>query len=161
MTNHKPTHTAKMQGKPYNKLIVMIVVSFIAMYVLMYAMVNSFANVYPNINQFYMAGLMTTAMIIIEVALMGTMYINKKLNTIIFTLCSVLLIAFFTLIQQQTAVSDKQFLKSMIPHHASAILMSEKSTTQDPEIKKLQNEIIVSQQAEIKVMKAKLKELER
>jgi len=35
------------------------------MYVLMYAMVNTFDNVYPNINQFYMASLMATAMVLI------------------------------------------------------------------------------------------------
>ncbi len=161
MANQKNMHTSKGHTKPYNKLIIMIVLSFISMYVLMYAMVNNFTNVVPNINQFYMAGLMTTAMVIIEVSLMGTMYMNKKLNAIIITLSSVALIAFFFFIQQQSAVSDKQFLKSMIPHHASAILMSKKSTTQDPEIKRLQREIILSQQAEIKLMKAKLNELEK
>ena len=34
------------------------------MYILMYAMVNAFANVYPNVNQFYMAGLMTAPMVV-------------------------------------------------------------------------------------------------
>ncbi len=108
-----------------------------------------------------MAGLMTMPMIIIEMALMSSMYMNKKLNATIIALGSVILIVFFFFIQKQTGVSDKQFLKGMIPHHAAAILMSEQSTTQDPEIKKLQSEIISSQQAEIKVMKAKLKELEK
>ena len=161
MANHKNMNMVKGHNKPYNKLIIMIIISFIAMYILMYAMVDSFANAVPNINQFYMAGLMTTAMVIIEVLLMGDMYMNKKLNAIIIALSSVVLVAFFFFIQQQTAVSDKQFLKSMIPHHASAILMSEKSTTQDPEIKKLQSDIISSQRKEIEQMKAKLKELNK
>ena len=160
MAKHTNMKMAK-GGKPYNKLIIMIVVSFIAMYVLMYAMVNSIANAIPNINQFYMAGLMTTAMVIIEVALMGTMYMNKKLNAIIIIISSVTLLAFFLFIQQQTGVSDKQFLKGMIPHHAAAILMSEQSNTKDPEIKKLQNDIISNQRKEIEQMKAKLKELNK
>lgn len=161
MATHKNMNMGKGHSNPYSKLIIMIIISFIAMYVLMYAMVNSFANAVPNINQFYMAGLMTTAMVIIEVALMGAMYMNKKLNAMIIAISSVLLIAFFFFIQKQTAVSDKQFLKSMIPHHASAILMSEQSTTQDPEIKKLQSDIISSQRKEIEQMKAKLKELNK
>jgi len=161
MANHKNMKMAKGDNKPYNKLIIMIVVSFIAMYVLMYAMVNSIANALPNINQFYMAGLMTSAMIIIEILVMGAMYMNKKLNAIIIAISSVVLIAFFFFIQQQTGVSDKQFLKGMIPHHAAAILMSEQSKTQDPEIKKLQSDIISSQQKEIEQMKAKLKELDK
>ena len=115
----------------YKKLMVMVVLSFMSMYMLMYAMVNTFANVIPNVNQFYMAGLMTVPMIFIEMALMGSMYMDKKLNTIIIGVSSILLIAFFVFIRQQSAVSDKQFLKSMIPHHASAILMCEKANLQE------------------------------
>ncbi len=161
MANHKSMQMGKGNAKPYNKLLVMIIISFIAMYVLMYAMVNSFSNAVPNINQFYMAGLMTTAMVIIEVLLMNDMYMNKKLNAIIVAISTVMLIGFFLFIQQQTGVSDKQFLKGMIPHHAAAILMSEQSKTKDPEIKRLQSEIISSQRKEIEQMKAKLKELNK
>lgn len=146
---------------PYKKLLIMVLLSFVAMYILMYAMVNSVSNVFPNINQFYMASLMTMPMIIIELALMGKMYTNMKLNTTLIILSSVALIGFFSLIQFQTGVSDKQFLKGMIPHHAAAILMSEQSKSKDPEIKKLQQEIITSQQEEIRVMKAKLKILQK
>jgi uncharacterized protein (DUF305 family) len=157
------THTGMpMEHKGhYTKLLFMALLSFIAMYILMYAMVNSIRNVYPNTNQFYMASLMTMPMIIIELVLMGKMYPNKKLNTILITLSAIGLIMFFLLIQRQTSVSDKQFLKGMIPHHAAAILMSEQSKSQDPYIKKLQEQIIVSQQREIQEMKAKLKELEQ
>ena len=150
-----------MQSNHYIKLLVMAVLSFISMYVLMYAMVNSFVNVIPNINQFYMAGLMTAPMIIIEIVLMGAMYMNKKLNYFIIAISSVVLIALFLFIRQQSAVSDKQFLKSMIPHHASAILMCEKADIQDLEIKELCKSIISSQQEEIDQMKDKLKELEK
>ena len=149
----------KNKNEHYKKLLVMAGLSFMSMYVLMYAMVNTFANVVPNINQFYMAGLMTAPMIIIEMGLMGSMYMDKKLNTIIVTISSILLIAFFVFIRQQSAISDKQFLKSMIPHHASAILMCEKANLQDPEIKELCKSLISGQQGEIDQMKAKLKEL--
>lgn len=145
----------------YKKLLIMAVLSFMSMYALMYAMVNTFANVIPNINQFYMAGLMTAPMILIEIAVMGAMYMDKKLNVIIIAVSSVLLIAFFVFIRQQSAVSDKQFLKSMIPHHASAILMCEKANLQDPEIKDLCQAIISGQQAEIDQMKTKLQELNK
>ena len=150
-----------IQSNHYIKLLVMAVLSFISMYVLMYAMVNTFVNVIPNINQFYMAGLMTAPMIIIEIILMGSMYMNKKLNYFIIAISSVVLIVFFLFIRQQSAVSDKQFLKSMIPHHASAILMCEKTNLQDPEIKELCRSIISGQQEVIDQMKAKLEELEK
>jgi uncharacterized protein (DUF305 family) len=131
------------------------------MYALMYAMVDRFANVIPNINQFYMAGLMTMPMIIFEVVLMRSMYMNKKLNTMIFAIGAVALVAFFLFIRQQSFVSDRQFLKSMIPHHASAILMCENADLQDLEIRELCASIVSSQQQEIDWMKAKLEEFEK
>lgn len=150
-----------MHSDPYKKLLIMTLLSFAAMYGLMYSMVNTFDNIFPNVNQFYMAGLMTMPMILIELIVMSTMYINKKMNYLLMAVSSVALIAFFLFIRQQTGVSDKQFLKSMIPHHASAILMVEKATLHDPEIKELAKNIISSQQAEIDQMKAKLKQLEK
>ncbi len=148
-------------GNHYRKLMYMIVFSYLAMYALMYSMVDVWDNVIPNVNQIYMASLMTASMIIIEMAVMWGMYPNKKLNLGIMTVGVILLIASYLSIRQQTAVSDKQFLKSMIPHHAGAILMSEKAPSNDPAIRALQAKIIVSQRLEISQMKAKLAELDK
>ena len=148
------------EGKHYTRLGIMAVLSFICMYALMYSMVNQFDNVFLNVNQFYMAALMASPMIIIEVLLMHMMYKNKKLNAAILAISGIALVGFFFLIRKQTEVSDRQFLKSMIPHHSGAILMCQQADIQDPEVKKLCESIIVSQQKEIEQMKAKLKELE-
>ena len=148
-------------GNHYRKLMYMIVFSYLAMYALMYSMVDVWDNVIPNVNQIYMASLMTASMIIIELAVMWGMYPNKKLNLGIMTVGVVLLVASYLSIRQQTAVSDKQFLKSMIPHHAGAILMSEKAPSNDPAIRALQAKIIVSQRSEISQMKAKLADLDK
>lgn len=58
-----------MSKKHYGRLVPMTL-SFLSIYVFMYAMVNTFSNVYLNFNQFYMAGLMTAPMVVIELALM-------------------------------------------------------------------------------------------
>lgn len=144
----------------YRKLAIMTVLSFIAMYILMYSMVDKFSNVIPNVNQFYMSGLMSMPMLIIELTVMASMYKNKKLNVALLASGVIGLVVFFVCIRQQAAVGDKQFLKSMIPHHAAAILMVEETPVEDPEIQELARKIITSQQAEIEQMKAKLKELE-
>ena len=154
-------HSKELSLTMYKKLAIMIVLSFIAMYILMYSMVDVFANVIPNINQFYMAGLMTMPMLIIELLIMGSMYGNKKLNISLVVTGFIALILFFAGIRQQAAVGDKEFLKSMIPHHAAAILMGKEASVTDPEIKELIKNIITSQQAEIDQMKAKLKELDK
>ncbi len=137
----------------------MALLSFIAMYVLMYAMVNSFSNVFPNYNQFYMAGLMASPMVLIELWLMRMMYPNKKINTILVLLTLVFFVAFWVGIRQQVAINDEQFLKSMIPHHAGAILMCNEAKITDPEIQALCQNILKGQQSEIDFMKNKLKEL--
>jgi uncharacterized protein (DUF305 family) len=61
---------------------------------------------------------------------------------------------------QQTAISDRQFLRSMIPHHSGAILMCEHASIQDREIQELCETIISSQQEEIDQMEAILQRLE-
>lgn len=70
------------------------------------------------------------------------------------------LAVFWILIRQQTAVAERQFLKSMIPHHAGAILMCQQASLQDAEVVRLCEGIVRGQQAEIDLMKAKLRELE-
>lgn len=152
-TSHGTSHTKHM---PYYHLLIMAALSFMAMYALMYAMVNSFENVYSNFNQFYMAGLMTAPMVLIELAVMRSMYEDRTLNLIVAAVSVLALIAFFVMIRQQTAITDRQFLKSMIPHHASAILMCEKAPIQDAEIKRLCQNIMSSQQSEIDQMKRML-----
>lgn len=145
-----------MDKQAYLKLLYMTLLSFASMYILMYAMVNQLSNVIPNINQFYMAGLMTMPMVLIEMVVMSAMYMDKNRNKLIMILSFMALLVFFLLIRYQGAVSEKQFLKSMIPHHASAILMCEQTKIEDPEIKALCGDIISSQQKEIQQMKAML-----
>ena len=149
-----------MEGH-YRKLGAMALLSYISMYILMYAMVNSLENVFNNINQFYMAGLMTAPMILIELFLMRSMYKDQRRNLIIILASLLAGLLFFFLIRQQGAVSDKQFLRSMIPHHAGAILMCEQASIHDPEIQDLCKTIISSQQQEIDQMRAKLQGLEQ
>jgi uncharacterized protein (DUF305 family) len=145
----------------YRVLLAMAALSFASMYVLMYAMVDRFANVYPNVNQFYMAGLMTAPMIVIELTLMRSMYKDKPRNLLILGISVAAGIAFFLGIRKQTAVGDAQFLKSMIPHHASALLMCEEASITDPEIRKLCEGIRKGQQAEIDQMEAILTRLDK
>ncbi len=145
----------------YLRLAVMIVLSFISMYVLMYAMVNTLGDVYNSLNQVYMAGLMTAPMVVIELLLMSGMYKNKKLNALLITGGCVAGIAFFLFIRQQTAISDRQFLRSMIPHHSGAILMCNEASLQDQRLLELCKTIMTGQQQEIDQMRAILGDLNR
>lgn len=156
--HHGHTHHEKQHH--YRKLVWMVVISFAAMYMLMYAMVDKWENVFHNVNQIYMAGLMTGAMLIIEMIVMFKMYPNKRLNISLIVIGVIITLGFYIGIRQQSLVGDKQFIKSMIPHHAAAVLMVKKTTLHDPELKALGDSIIAAQQKEINFMKRKLKELE-
>ena len=81
-----------------------------------------------------------SAMAVIMWFFMRKMYKNKKKNIAI--------------------IGDILWMKAMIPHHSIAILTSERADIQDPEVKKLADDIIKAQQKEIEEMKAMIKRLE-
>jgi uncharacterized protein (DUF305 family) len=156
---HSKQHETKHMPMHWNRLLLMAGLHFAAMFVLMYAMVDRIENAVPNLNQAYMAAIMTSPMLLLEVWLMGSMYENKRALWAILAGSVLVFATAFTFIRQQAGVDDKEFLRSMISHHASAILMCEKATLTDPEIEDLCGNIESSQQDQIDFMKAKLEEL--
>jgi uncharacterized protein (DUF305 family) len=158
---HQPTASSNGDTNDhYGRLAVMALLSFVSMYVLMYAMVDRLENVHANLNQAYMAGLMTAPMVAFEVLLMRGMYGNARKNAVVLAGSALALVAFFVLIRQQAGITDRQFLESMIPHHAGAILMCNEAHLEDPENIELCEAILSSQQLEIDEMKARLRRTE-
>lgn len=154
--NHDKSHSAGHEA-PYTRLLAMAALSFVAMYVLMYAMVDRFADVYANWNQAYMAALMTAPMVVIELLVMGKMYSRRSLNLLIVAASIGLLALSWFAIRHQWGISDRQFLRSMIPHHSGAILMCREADLADAEIRSLCSSIEEGQQREIDQMNAKLR----
>jgi uncharacterized protein (DUF305 family) len=145
---------------PWNRLLLMAAIHFVLMFILMYAMVDRVENVIPNLNQAYMAAIMTSPMLILEILLMGSMYADKRTLWAIVAGSALVFLAAFTFIRQQTAIGDKAFLQSMIPHHGAALLMCENAPIQDAQVQDLCQRIIAGQQAEIEEMKEILERLE-
>jgi len=143
-------------SRPYLRLSAMVLLSFIAMYILMYAMVDELPHVYNNLNQAYMAALMAAPMLIIELLLMRPMYPDRWRNALLIVIGLVVLAGAWLLIRQQTAIADRQFLRSMIPHHSGAVLMCEQASISDERLQALCRRIVESQLAEIVEMEALL-----
>lgn len=137
----------------YGRLALMMFLSFLAMFALMYAMVDRFPNVLANINQAYMAALMLVPMAGLELLLMRHMYTHRVLNLIVLLVALGVGFTCWMGIRQQLAVTDEQFLRSMIPHHAGAILMCERAPIEDARIQQLCAEILHSQRSEIDRMR--------
>ena len=92
---------------------------------------------------------------------MKQLVVELKLNIVIIAAGVLVLVGSWFAIRQQAAINDRQFLRSMIPHHAGAILMCEEAAIQDQEIRSLCKNIESGQQQEIDQMKAILARLGR
>ncbi len=106
-----------------------------------------------------MALLMVSTMAILMMVMMSNMYPDKKANTLIMIADAVVFVLVLIGLRTQTPIGDIQYMKAMIPHHSSAILVSKNANIKDPEVKKLSEDIIKAQEKEIAEMEALIKKL--
>jgi hypothetical protein len=142
----------------YRKLALAVSINTLIMFLLTYVMIDRVEHLQVNINRIYMALIMAFPMVIVMLVVMGSMFKNQRLNAILFATFGALSILVFFLIRTQTPVGNVQFLRSMIPHHSSAILMCEQAAITDPQIARLCDEIIQTQEDEIAQMEAILQQ---
>lgn len=136
----------------YLRLTLLTAFNIVAMFLLTYALIASFDHFYPNINRAYMAIIMAAPMVAGMMVVMGRMYPNARLNTAIgLGACAVFALV-FSAARLQAFVGNEQFLRSMISHHSSAVVMCDKSSITDPEIIDLCETIVDTQLREIRQM---------
>ncbi|MEO7522658.1 MAG: DUF305 domain-containing protein [Ferruginibacter sp.] len=144
----------KMQKMGYRKFSLMMLISFMIMYGVMFLNVDEVNHIYLSTTRTYMALLMISAMSIVMMLMMEKMYPDKKINTGIMLGAVVLFGLALAGLRTQTPISDVQYMKAMIPHHSSAIMVSKNANLKDPQVIKLSEGIIASQEKEIAEMKA-------
>lgn len=149
-------HKSHQKHGMYARLTVMLVLSFIAMYFLMYAMVDTIRDVLPNVNQGYMAAIMTGPMGLLELVLMSKMYPDRSKNLMVVLTSLAMLGVGWWGMRSQAAIGDEQFLKSMIPHHSGALLMCRNAKLETQETRALCKRIIEAQVREIAEMRGLL-----
>ena len=138
----------------YLKLGAELLIHFVIMYLVMYTMIASLSHFRVNLNNLYMTLMMVTPMALLMLVLMRHMYPSKRVNIIIAATAIAMFALSFWGMRTQMAVSDTEFLRSMIPHHSGAILMCREATISDPEVRQLCDEIVESQEREIAQMEA-------
>lgn len=148
---------SSMGMSPYRLFGLNMVLSLAVMYFAMFTMIYSLGEFYNNLNMFYMALMMAAPMGVLMLLLMKSMFTNARLNVVLHLAFGAVFILAYLGVRSQALVGDRQFLRSMIPHHSGAILMCEQASIRDPEIKSLCANIIVSQKQEINQMKQLLK----
>ncbi len=145
----------------YVKFGLMMAVSFVVMYAVMFLNVDVFNDVMLSPTRTYMTFLMIAPMVVIMMGFMWTMYDKKTLNYLILGTAVLTFALCYAGLRQQTFVSDVQWMKAMIPHHSSAIMVSQKAHLRDPEAIKLAEEIIEAQEKEIAEMRRMIYRLEQ
>ncbi|MBC6995019.1 DUF305 domain-containing protein [Neolewinella lacunae] len=145
---------------PYAKFATMLATSFVIMYAVMYLNADRLEHVYLAPTRTYMTCLMIAPMAFTMLLFMWGMYKNKAWNYAILASAVLVFGLCYAGLRQQTFISDVQWMKAMIPHHSSAIMVSQKADLRDPEVIKLAEDIIVAQEREIAQMKAMIARLE-
>ncbi len=159
MVENKNMHN--MQGMSYKKFIITMVISFFIMYFVMFLNMDKLEHYHTSATRIYMALLMIASMGVVMMAMMGNMYPNKKINTSIIIVSIIVFGIIFAALRTQTPIADVQYMKAMIPHHSSAIMVSKHADLKDPEVKKLSEAIIKSQEEEIAQMEAILNRMNK
>lgn len=151
-----------MMRKHYIMFGLNMLVSTVIMYLVMFEMIRGSGEFVQNLNFFYMALTMAMPMGVLMLLMMGQMYADRKLNIMLYAALAVIFVLAFAAVRTQALVGDRQFVRSMIPHHSGAILMCNQASLRDPEIRNLcfkPDGIVQSQEREIAQMKAALKRL--
>ena len=144
---------------PYTSLAIQTLVSAVIMYLVMFVMIDGLSSFYNNLNMVYMTLMMVAPMVVLMIVAMKHMFPNKTANLMILGISIVAFLGSFALIRTQTTISDRAFLRSMIPHHSGAILMCQQASIRDAEVKTLCSNIIRSQRQEIDQMEVILKRM--
>ncbi len=151
----------EMKNSSYSKFWITMVISFVIMYIVMFLNMDDSSHYHTSLTRIYMALLMVAPMAIVMMLMMGHMYPNKGTNRLIMLSGVVVFAAALWALRTQTPITDVQYMKAMIPHHSSAIMVSKHAGIKDPEVKKLSEQIIQSQEKEISQMESILERMKK
>jgi hypothetical protein len=134
-------------------LFIMILGSFIIQFVIMSAlMTNKPLNIRSSVGKFYISVIMALLMGLLEVAMYD--YHMSSISIFYYLFLGLILAIFIYLYRNQLYIYDKDYLNEMIEHHSMALLTSEEilQKTSSERVKRLAENIISTQQAEIEYM---------
>jgi hypothetical protein len=132
----------------------MLIASFIIQFFFMgFIMTNSPENITFSVGKFYMSCIMALIMGLIEVGMYD--FHMQHLSTPYYLSLGFCLTIFIYLYRNQMYINDKEYLDEMIEHHSMALLTSGEilQKTQSDRVRKLAENIVSTQEAEIKYMK--------
>lgn len=139
-------------------LFIMISGSFIIQFFIMSAlMTNKLLNIRSTLGKFYISVIMALLMGFLELFMYD--YHMSSISIFYYLFFGLLLAVFVYLYKNQVYIYDKDYLNEMIEHHSMALLTSEEilQKTTSERVKRLAENIVSTQQAEIEYMDKLLK----
>lgn len=143
----------------YSLWFMMLSSFFIQFIVMSLIMTNSATNITFSMGKFYMSCIMALLMGVIEVGMNDyhMLYFSSiyHLSLSYYLSLGFALAAFVYLYRNQMYIDDADYLKEMIEHHSMAVLTSDQilEKTRSERVQKLAENILSTQEAEIKYMK--------
>jgi hypothetical protein len=86
----------------YKMFSIMMLISFLIMYSAMFLNVDDVSHIYLSLNRTYIALLMMSPMAVVMMLIMGSMYPNKKTNSLIVAGGVIVFILAFIFLRNQT-----------------------------------------------------------
>lgn len=140
-----------------HSLWIMMIGSFIIQIsVMSLIMTNNISNITLSVGKFYISVIMSILMGLLEVVMFD---LHMRTISITYYLALMLIFAMVVyLYRNQMYIDDKAYLSEMIEHHSMALLTSEEilEKTHSERVKKLAENIIITQEKEIEYMKQML-----
>jgi len=154
MANSHPEHPGQEMKGAYRGLFIEVAIDFVIMYLVMYTMIATPDHFRLNLNNVYMTLMMVAPMGLVMLLFMRSMFPSRRANLLIGAGAAAVFAVSLWGMRTQAAIGDDEFLRSMIPHHSGAILTCREARLTDPEIIRLCDGIVRSQQREIDQMEA-------
>lgn len=133
----------------------MMILSFIIQFLVMsLIMSNSVGNITFSVGKFYISVIMALLMGLVEVLMFDLHMYGHFVSLSYYLSLSLALFVFLYLYRNQMYIYDEDYLKEMIEHHSMALLTSEEilQKTNSERVKKLAENIVSTQEAEINYM---------
>lgn len=155
-----PSQPGSMPTMSWGRFAAMIAVSTIVMFPLMYQLVYEPAHATFSLTRLVSSVVMGCVMAAIMLGFMWKMYEGAGTKLAVLIGAIVLGVAVLAINRQQLLIGDRDFMKSMIPHHSIAINNARRASISDPRVRALADGIIRAQVKEIEEMKLLLDDID-
>jgi len=145
----------------WGRFAAMIAVSVVIMFFLMYQLVYSTDHATFSVNRLMASLVMGCVMTVVMLGFMWKMYAGTATKVAVLGVAALAGAGLLAMNRAQTLIDDVRFMESMIPHHSIAINNARKASIDDPRVRELADQIIVSQLREIAEMQALIDDIAR